>query len=324
MKTFFFFALALVACASDPVVDDQPILGQPPPLPTDTVPPGATTMTFAIDTVFLGDRSVDVDVEAFDAWKAFGFDIDHKDTAPSSTDVCTLAVDSPTANQEDGNNGIDNSWGLTVMPILQSALSMPTPSDTISSAIQNGGSTLDITVTGLPSDPSASSVGLSAAAFTAVPVGNGGIAAGTSAQFELAYVNQGTFVAWGTTTPLVIDLPVMSTWVELTIHHAILTFDRSADDMTVTGTIAGVLDPQEVIIAARRLGLTMDSQVCTDGSQTFAEFAQLLVEASDIAIDGTNEPGVPCTGISIGMGFTAKRVASPNVVQPWSLASPCN
>lgn len=36
--------------------------------------------------------------------------------------------------------------------------------------------------------------------------------------------------------------------------------------------------------------------------------------AADILEDGTNAPGVPCDGISIGFGFDARLVANPTAV----------
>ena len=41
-------------------------------------------------------------------------------------------------------------------------------------------------------------------------------------------------------------------------------------------------------------------------------------QASDMMADGTQNPAVQCTGISVGLGFTAQEVGNPTKVTPKS------
>ena len=53
-----------------------------------------------------------------DAWKQIGFNLDGKVTSKTSTDVCELVQGASRAAQDDGQNGIDNSFGENLCPIL--------------------------------------------------------------------------------------------------------------------------------------------------------------------------------------------------------------
>jgi hypothetical protein len=53
-----------------------------------------------------------------DAWKEIGFNLDGKVTTATSTDVCGLMPGAASAAQDDGQSGIDNSFGENICPIL--------------------------------------------------------------------------------------------------------------------------------------------------------------------------------------------------------------
>ena len=48
--------------------------------------------------------------------------------------------------------------------------------------------------------------------------------------------------------------------------------------------------------------------------KTLDTIKQTIRQASDIREDGTNAAGVPCNAISIGLGFTGKRIGQPKTV----------
>jgi hypothetical protein len=58
------------------------------------------------------------------AWKQMGFNLDGKVTTATSTDVCQLVAGAEPAEQDDGQDGIDNSFGENICPILNT-LDMP-------------------------------------------------------------------------------------------------------------------------------------------------------------------------------------------------------
>ncbi len=65
-----------------------------------------------------------------DAWKQIGFNLDGKITTATSTDVCGPVQGATSAAQDDGQSGIDNSFGENICPILDS-LATPDPCSTL-------------------------------------------------------------------------------------------------------------------------------------------------------------------------------------------------
>ena len=61
-----------------------------------------------------------------EAWKQIGFNLDGKVTTATSTDVCQLVPGATPAEQDDGQQGIDNSFGENLCPIL-ATLATPNP-----------------------------------------------------------------------------------------------------------------------------------------------------------------------------------------------------
>src|SRR6184192_3099548 len=95
-------SLALWRCASDFV---------PPPMPNASASQNSSVTTFAVDHLFFGDRSSDGGL-SYSGWKRLGYDLDGKQTSKSSTDVCAAAI---RTNQVDGQGGIDNAFGGTIV-----------------------------------------------------------------------------------------------------------------------------------------------------------------------------------------------------------------
>jgi hypothetical protein len=119
------------------------------PIGNTTAAPRGTVETFAIDQIFLGDSSRDGSQVTSSEWKAFGYDLDGLITDTSSTNVCQPAADAPRFGQIDGNGGIDNATGATLVPILQAAASLATPSATATTLIHSGTWTVQIQTDGL-------------------------------------------------------------------------------------------------------------------------------------------------------------------------------
>ncbi len=73
--------------------------------------PGSMAVTLSLAGANFGSP-------AYGDWRTSGFDLDGKCTTNSSTDTCALASGAPLNNQDDGANGIDNSFGENLCPIL--------------------------------------------------------------------------------------------------------------------------------------------------------------------------------------------------------------
>ena len=88
------------------------------------------------------------------------------------------------------------------------------------------------------------------------------------------------------------------------------------------GTIAGVINPSEFLATFKALAGIVSTSLC---GSAFDGIAQQILMCQDILLDGTNAPGQACSGISIGVGFTAELVANPSTVQadPPPPPTPC-
>src|SRR5678815_3282148 len=103
-------AALLFACSSA----TPPLDVRPPDAPDAGPVLDTALMTFAIDSVQLGDSTI-----TSSAWEQFGFDIDGKLTSKTSTDVCTPSAGAPPFYQTDGIGGRDNSFGEWLVPMIE-------------------------------------------------------------------------------------------------------------------------------------------------------------------------------------------------------------
>ncbi len=330
---FFFMVAACggsLADAGD--AGDAAPLDAPQDAPKDHIVLMGPTTTFAVRDVFLGESDRNGVLSAT-AWKSFGRNVDGLVTTKSSTDVCTLFSGAPLTAQVDGVNGIDNAWGSWIMPIIQTAASLPSPSATVSKAIQSGQATMLVQVTGLTSDPSQTASGLSAQVFmgasdvdagapafdstTDWPVASTSlkdgqtIAGGALAQFDGASVTNGTFDSGVGQGTIVWNMTFQGVPMPLVIHDPEVTFDHTTATDAVNGTISGVLDTQEFLTALQAIAGRISLSLC---GSAFQGIAQQIEQAQDILLDGTNQAGPACSAISIGIGFDAKLVANPTTV----------
>ncbi|MFO0660624.1 MAG: hypothetical protein U0165_12450 [Polyangiaceae bacterium] len=107
------------------------------------------------------------------------------------------------------------------------------------------------------------------------------------------------------------------------IHNAVITMTLSDDRKTATsGVIAGILDTEEASTDfATRIAM-FDSSLCPP-SVTGESLVTQLRQSSDILVDGTQDPTKSCTGISIGLGFSASVVQLGTVTPYVAPADPC-
>jgi hypothetical protein len=315
--------------------------GQPPGKPGTPTPSTkpANVETFALQTLLLGEYDRTTKAPSTTAWKAYGYNLDGKTTTKDSTDVCTAAVKT---NQIDGNNGIDNAFGSVILPIIQTAASLQTPSDTISQAIDSGSFTIQIQVTGLDDTATQTATGLTGQLYASGKYDNGTPAfdmttdwpvepgllvnptdvTKSTIAFTDSYVVNGTFVSGDLATGGVkvqISLVFQGVPLTLTVNHAVITFDHTTPSDAANGTIAGVIDTAELIQGLKSVAGRISQSLC---GSAFDGIAQQITQASDILKDGTNKSGVPCDGISVGLGFVGKKVHDPTKINNSDAAVP--
>jgi hypothetical protein len=287
----------------------------------------ATTSTdernFAVKAVVLGEGT---------AWKSLGYDLDGKKTDKNSTDVCKFQATGSKSMQEDGNDGIDNSFGRNILPLIISAASGAPKA--LNDALTAGNFTIMFNVKGLSDDASQSATGLSGyvnaggkfsetATPTFTPADDWPVRdeilstktdpTSSKIRFPSAYVNKGTFVS-GTPSDVTVSLVFNGITLSLTVHKAVITFNHTAAAKAENGVIAGILNTTELLDGLKKVAGGISTSLC-EGS-AFDAIADQIKGASDIMSDGTNNAGSECDAISVALGFTAAQIGQPTKVAP--------
>jgi hypothetical protein len=242
--------------------------------------------------------------------------------------------------QVDGENGIDNSFGLNILPIILTSLGSSSTS-TANTALEGGDSTMLIALQGLGANDDASplsGVVYHAAPAATAPAWNGGdvrdvdTASLVGGDFSApvvalsGYMASRTWVGTANDGAALLDLhlgedmmagpnqPVPLTHVRIVMHV-------DASNGTASGVLAGIVAPAELDAWGQQLAGAISSSLCVGSA--FQSIAQQLDQSADILLDGTNRPGVACDGISLGLGFDAVAVKVGNDVSLPPPSNPC-
>jgi hypothetical protein len=124
-----------------------------------------------------------------------------------------------------------------------------------------------------------------------------------------AYVAQGELVAHFDS----LAVPIGS--ITLPLNHVVISFVHAPATSLSNGTISGIADTA-ALLAQVKASVTRQSPSLCDGA-AFEQITQEFDQAQDILLDGTNSPGVACNAFSVGLGFAATEVGTPDkVAQP--------
>lgn len=312
-------AAALVAaqgCSSDKTeAPSTSASGRVPPSPPSGAAPSDTpARTFAINQISIGDATRDGSPSK-EAWQDYGYNLDGLVTEKESTNVCTRFEGAVPVNQEDGKDGVDNSFGRIILPAIRALV--PNPSNTLNDALAAGDFTVLFSVKGLTDDAKQTSTGLSGQLLVGgkfdpskrpafAPTEDWPHRKDPIIPLEGAYINNGTFVYGGGGATVVLSLVIQGTALTLTVNRASITFDHRPPNDVVNGNISGVIDTETFVSGIENVAGALTTKLC-DGA-ALERIKKTIREASDIRADGTNGPGVPCDAISVGIGFTGKRV----------------
>jgi len=281
----------------------------------------ADGVALAINQLYLGDKNPDGSTTG-SPWKQYGLNIDGQNTTNDFTMHCTANSGAAPANVfPNGNGGIDNSFGHNIVPLLTAV--SPTFSDTINMNIAAGTSGYLFDLVGLASG--ASQTGFATRFYAGDPLGHPAKFDGTDCwPVDAATLNvptdftsakstftMGTLAAnvWTTGAPQTLNLTVdiQGYALGLTLHHAVVTATLDANHQGATGgEISGVLGTEELVSAVKQLAGSLDPTLCS--GTTLAGIESQIRQASDIMVDGTQNPAMMCNGISMGLGFTAKSI----------------
>ena len=279
---------------------------------------------FAVDTLYFGDMDWDGYIDA-SAWMLFGSDLDGLTSDATSTDLCQPAGGAlPEQVYPDGDEGVDNAFGKTVVPLLSSV--SPNFSERVNDAVANGLYTWLFKLDPFgPNQASVSTKVFATDALPSAPMFDGSDCWPVSraslkdvSDIESAKISfpGGKLVAnrlsTGSPGDFQLMVPIAGTVLRLTAHHAKVAIDFEDDpDVLTRGTVSGVVDTEEFIEEARDVLGFLDPTMCS--GSTFDAMASSIRRASDIMKDGTQDPSSTCDGISVGIGFTMIRAGVSGV-----------
>lgn len=294
----------------------------PPAAPPMKAPDGASSVTFAINKLYLGDTNRDGTANKVNGWKAYGYDLDGKISTASSTDVCKPRNNaSPKNVYPDGNDGIDNSFGKNILGII---LGIAADASTkVNEGITKGTFTIMLDMQKLGADSEYNPILTrlyGGANLMATPKFDGTDAWPvvpelltdpkdiTSAKvvFDKSYLTKNTWVS-GSKGTINLNLSVQGFTLQLTIASALVSMDLDESHKTAkNGTIAGVLATDTLTTQLKAVAGAFDPSLCS--GPTIDSIISQIQQASDIMADGSQDPTKTCDGISIGLGFDAALV----------------
>ena len=293
-----------------------------PPVMTMGAPPGdgADSNIQAINKLFLGDTDR-MGVASAKAWQNFGFPISgyiYKDAKAGAATHCKPELGAKPADVIiNGTNGTDNSFGKNIVPIV---LGLASDAATkIQDAIAAGNFSVLVKVDklGAGTDYNGLSALLFASQGTLDPMGGMTIPPPATdwssyvwhpfdsqkmgVSFPMSYVAKNTWVS-GSKGDVSLTLSFSGYDLALVIHQGQIAMQYSADHKTSTnGQIGGVLGTTQLTDAVKAIAGKVSPSLCM-GSALDGVLAQIR-QASDIGIDGKQDPSKVCDGISIGLGF---------------------
>lgn len=82
--------------------------------------------------------------------------------------------------------------------------------------------------------------------------------------------------------------------------------------------MGGIIRAEDLVDQVAKLAAAFDSSFCDPNSPTLVAILNQLRQASDILLDGSQDPNKVCDGISIGLGFTMKAAQLGGIAPPVS------
>ena len=293
-----------------------------PPRPTGTGVAASGSVVLAVSRIDFGDTDSS-GLPSGTAWQHLGLNIDGKVTSACSTDVCTQVPGSSLQVQVDGDDGIDNSFGSQLMPIIDT---VDANFDTVATKLlRQCGETLLRELEGLGSSPDYATLG--GALLHAV--GHGGPALGWHRPARRRHgvaARRRRHPATRHDAWRVHDRPHMGERDRLGPSLPRPADHRCHKRLPAPGTVAarahgrahrGRRRVGQVGCAVRDhprerradvdgpLGARHVASLCTGSA--LASIEVQVEQAAVILSDGTNRPGAQCDGISVGLAFDAVR-----------------
>ncbi len=282
---------------------------------------GTCVAAFVFSRMLAGDSDRNL-IASPTAWALYGDDIDGKTTTANSTDVCQRASGAPASVQIDGQNGIDNSFGENILPIIESVLGNSSLSLGWSTGIGSGQTYAPILrVDGLGGAQDYATLGGGAMLGMPFagkfdgkdvwPISSQSIVNGDVTKPILAFSGSMTarvYKSAPTDGSLPLLLFVGGGAVMLPIKHLVVHASMPPNNATANGgVLSGLVLVADMQGAMRQLLGNVSPQLCS--GPTWDGIAAQIAQAADILSDGTQDPSKPCEAVSIGLGFEGTMVA---------------
>ena len=295
----------------------------PPAQPANGVPGDGHGAVLAINLLDLAYETA--------SWKDTGYDIDGQKSTAESTAHCNLAEGAASYVKNDGNNGIDNSFGANIVPVIK--LLIPAFTTNTQDAIDEGSFTviLDIKDIGSGSDY----VNLPASLYSGGVLGSSPAWDGndewpvlcelmndckttgtvqfpeatSTVQFPASYVAGGTWVS-GTRRTVHLSLTLQGYSLPLLVNEAVLTAKLSGSPPTAAtkGILAGVVEASKLVEDLFAIAGNFQTDLCDRNGTLSKSVENVILRATDIMVDGTQDSSKQCDGISIGLNFAMRAV----------------
>lgn len=310
--------------------DNESKVGLPPEPGPQKPGDGAGDTVFAVSKLYLGDTNRDGSPNQANGWKQYGFNLDGKVSTKDSTDLCKPAAGgSPSSVYPDGDNGIDNSFGKNILPIILGLAS--DASAEVNAGIAEGDFTIMLAMEALGADADYNPIVTrlyggkdlghppkwdGTDAWPVIPelLSNPQDIKSSKIVFPQSYLRENLWVS-GSKAPLTLNLTVADFTLSLTIGSALLAVKLDPDHKGGReGTIAGVLETEVLISEIKKVAGAFSKDLCS--GSTIESIANQLRQASDILKDGTQDPNKTCDGISIGLGFDVEQVVLGPIAEP--------
>lgn len=272
-------------------------------------------------------------------WKKIGLNVDGLVSTAGSTDVCQPnSGGSASTAYPDGENGIDNSFGKNLLPIILSVY--PLWPDDVNNFLTVGEFNALLKMYCLP--PTGDVGAMTTKLFGGTKLGSTPKYDGTdmwpvapelladpgdpessTITFPQSSVTGNAFDT-GKNQKVIFTIPMnymgKSTSIKLTLYGAQLKFNLSADRKSATGgVVGGALDTEEFLDQIQKLRWLFDQ--CDQA--VFDNVILAVRQSSDIMSDGTQDPAQTCNGISIGIAFELKEVQIGTVGPPAEIGMTC-
>lgn len=298
--------------------------------PVECVPGDGVTL--ALTTLYFGQGNSG-------EWKSVGLNIDGLVSDENSTDLCQPNADGdPVTAYPDGDDGIDNSFGKNLLPILLTV--NPSFAAKVDHDLATGRFNALMKMYCLPETGDIGD--MTSKVFAGTDLGMDPLYDGTDVWpiapevlsdlqdpesstlvFEHSSVTGQLFDS-GDHESFILLIPLeynnQTAMLKLTLHNAHLIMTLSDDRRSATeGVLAGVLDTEEFVDQVKKIGYL--GNIC--GSGTLDAIIQSVRQASDIMIDGTQDPGQVCNGISFGVKLEMAEVQIGDVGPASPMGNAC-